>query len=801
MTLDRSPEVLLGCPYTGAIDMWSLACVCAEMYLGLPLFPGVSQHNQLSRIVEMFGNPPDFMIECKNGSKYFTPIPIADNTQTQTISGTKMPFIGAPSSTKYRIKTPEEYAAETKTEVPILKKYLKYHVLDEVILKCFPAHKLRLTPEQKNIEINRRKCFVDFLYGLFRLNPFERWSAKQAMEHPFIKNTAFTAPFVPPPDPKLQDRKLAFMIQLQQRAVASTAASSTSNAGASLNIPINVDPNNDANIQGQRIPTNFGSSLSISQSTATKSQYNQERVSALPPESVDSVLPILSVDSVGSNKPPMQSSESSPLSPLKSLFDSDDRPTLKRGAPVHLKSASSSTTAPSENTSSNETASSTPQHADDMINQQLPPAVVAAAGMMDSKAPRPTGNIGRGHKPRHSFTTRVEQQMLKPQEMVPNQTSTSTSAGFFQGMQVANQQSPASISAQHNSHGASATSSSGMGSALTHQFMSQSLQVTSDLGQYIHDNRKQAYLQQSQHHQLFAQSSNHNNSPQHHQHHVASSWNPFQSSMSSINQKSGITALYSSAGSVGGNGAYQQTASPHHQTPSTSSWHPSHMIPNQQTTNQVAASAPYFNAATNAIPSMSYNPHQQQHFLPPPPGPEFYVGSIGGHLSSNYGGSLGVFAAGSMQEGGHAMTDFGMALLRPDMDEQRRLLSQQSVNSSSGYWPGHISSYMPFNNDQSSHGYQNPSQFGYNGPPMAMSYDSTTFFQHQQQMQQQQQQQQQAQQNMMSRQSSSMNYPPLQIRKDALASLSPRTSRKTGRFNMQSLIFIIDIHSFIFHLM
>jgi serine/threonine protein kinase len=38
----RSPEVLLGSPYNGAIDMWSLACVCTEMYVLfyiLPFFP------------------------------------------------------------------------------------------------------------------------------------------------------------------------------------------------------------------------------------------------------------------------------------------------------------------------------------------------------------------------------------------------------------------------------------------------------------------------------------------------------------------------------------------------------------------------------------------------------------------------------------------------------------------------------------------------------------------------------------------------------------------------------------------
>jgi len=36
----RSPEVILGCPYSTSIDMWSFGCVAAELFLGLPLFPG-----------------------------------------------------------------------------------------------------------------------------------------------------------------------------------------------------------------------------------------------------------------------------------------------------------------------------------------------------------------------------------------------------------------------------------------------------------------------------------------------------------------------------------------------------------------------------------------------------------------------------------------------------------------------------------------------------------------------------------------------------------------------------------------
>ena len=36
----RSPEVMLGLRYGAPIDMWSLACILAELYTGYPLFPG-----------------------------------------------------------------------------------------------------------------------------------------------------------------------------------------------------------------------------------------------------------------------------------------------------------------------------------------------------------------------------------------------------------------------------------------------------------------------------------------------------------------------------------------------------------------------------------------------------------------------------------------------------------------------------------------------------------------------------------------------------------------------------------------
>jgi len=68
----RSPEVLLGLAYDSAIDMWSLGCVAAELFLGLPILPGVHEHDQLGRIIEMIGDTPDWMLDQgPKSSKYF----------------------------------------------------------------------------------------------------------------------------------------------------------------------------------------------------------------------------------------------------------------------------------------------------------------------------------------------------------------------------------------------------------------------------------------------------------------------------------------------------------------------------------------------------------------------------------------------------------------------------------------------------------------------------------------------------------------------------------------------------------
>ena len=59
----RAPEVMLGIPYTYSIDMWSLGCILAELYIGYPIFPGENESEQFLRIAEVIGVPPSIILE------------------------------------------------------------------------------------------------------------------------------------------------------------------------------------------------------------------------------------------------------------------------------------------------------------------------------------------------------------------------------------------------------------------------------------------------------------------------------------------------------------------------------------------------------------------------------------------------------------------------------------------------------------------------------------------------------------------------------------------------------------------
>jgi len=112
----RSPEVLLGLPYSAAIDMWSLGCIVVELFLGLPLFPGSSEYNQVARITEMLGLPPNWMLEVgKQSGEFFEKVHDEFGRRT------------------YRLKSMEQYSREHGTKEQPSKKYFQATRLPEII--------------------------------------------------------------------------------------------------------------------------------------------------------------------------------------------------------------------------------------------------------------------------------------------------------------------------------------------------------------------------------------------------------------------------------------------------------------------------------------------------------------------------------------------------------------------------------------------------------------------------------------------------------------------------------------------
>ncbi|KAL3319901.1 Dual specificity tyrosine-phosphorylation-regulated kinase [Cichlidogyrus casuarinus] len=67
----RSPEVIMGIPYTMAIDMWSLGCILPELFTGYPIFPGENENEQLACIMEIIGMPPKSLLDRASRRRVF----------------------------------------------------------------------------------------------------------------------------------------------------------------------------------------------------------------------------------------------------------------------------------------------------------------------------------------------------------------------------------------------------------------------------------------------------------------------------------------------------------------------------------------------------------------------------------------------------------------------------------------------------------------------------------------------------------------------------------------------------------
>ena len=59
----RAPEIIFAVDYSESIDIWSIGCILAELYTGVPLFPGENEVDLFNCMVEVLGVPPCHVFE------------------------------------------------------------------------------------------------------------------------------------------------------------------------------------------------------------------------------------------------------------------------------------------------------------------------------------------------------------------------------------------------------------------------------------------------------------------------------------------------------------------------------------------------------------------------------------------------------------------------------------------------------------------------------------------------------------------------------------------------------------------
>ncbi|XP_052438598.1 homeodomain-interacting protein kinase 3 isoform X1 [Carassius gibelio] len=169
----RAPEIILGLPFCEAIDMWSLGCVIAELFLGWPLYPGALEFDQIRYISQTQGLPGEHLL----------------NVGTKTSR-----FFCRESDSAYaawRLKSTEEHETETGLKSKESRKYI-FSCLDDVAhVRIFGSR------TQVNLVMNLEGCdllaekvdraeFVGLLKKMLLIDAEERIAPSDALSHPFV---------------------------------------------------------------------------------------------------------------------------------------------------------------------------------------------------------------------------------------------------------------------------------------------------------------------------------------------------------------------------------------------------------------------------------------------------------------------------------------------------------------------------------------------------------------------------------------------------------------------------------------
>ncbi|KAG8267712.1 lens induction in camera-type eye [Homalodisca vitripennis] len=151
-------------PFCEAIDMWSLGCVVAELFLGWPLYPGSSEYDQIRYISQTQGLPTEHML---NNASKTTKFFYRDMDSTY-------PF--------WRLKTPEEHEAETGIKSKEARKYI-FNCLDDIGQVNVPTD---LEGGELLAEKADRREFIDLLKRMLTMDQERRITPGEALNHAFV---------------------------------------------------------------------------------------------------------------------------------------------------------------------------------------------------------------------------------------------------------------------------------------------------------------------------------------------------------------------------------------------------------------------------------------------------------------------------------------------------------------------------------------------------------------------------------------------------------------------------------------
>uniref|UniRef100_A0A8C7J5N9 non-specific serine/threonine protein kinase n=1 Tax=Oncorhynchus kisutch TaxID=8019 RepID=A0A8C7J5N9_ONCKI len=164
----RAPEIILGLPFCEAIDMWSLGCVIAELFLGWPLYPGASEYDQIRYISQTQGLPAEFLLSAGTKTTRFF---------NRVTDSTNYPL--------WRLKTPEDHEGETAIKSKEARKYI-FNCLDDMAQVNMTAD---LEGSDMLAEKADRREFIDLLTKMLTIDADKRITPIETLNHPFITMT------------------------------------------------------------------------------------------------------------------------------------------------------------------------------------------------------------------------------------------------------------------------------------------------------------------------------------------------------------------------------------------------------------------------------------------------------------------------------------------------------------------------------------------------------------------------------------------------------------------------------------